>query len=160
MNRTCFTLFLMILSLNLFSQMIPGQTAADLQLPDMNGKMVSLSELKGKVVLIDFWASWCGPCRHNNPRLVKLYNKYHEKGLEIYGVSLDEDAESWKKAVHHDKLVWIQVLDDKGWDGPSAAVYRVNMIPSSFLIDRQGVIRTINLEGPELESSVKDLLKD
>src|ERR1700730_240336 len=126
MNRICFTLFMIFISLNLFSQMIPGQTAADLSLPDLNGRTVSLSELKGKVVLIDFWASWCGPCRHNNPHLVKLYNKYHNRGLEIFGVSLDEDADSWKKAVSHDKLVWIQVLDDKGWEGPSASIYRVD----------------------------------
>jgi peroxiredoxin len=160
MNRICFTLFLMFVSLNLFSQMRPGQNATELSLPDLNGKLVSLSELKGKVVLIDFWASWCGPCRHNNPRLVKLYNKYHDKGLEIYGVSLDEDMDSWKKAVRHDKLVWIQVIDDKGWNATSTAAYGVDMIPSSFLIDRQGIIRTVNAEGPELESSVRDLLKD
>jgi peroxiredoxin len=160
MNRICFILFFMVLRLNLFSQMIPGQTAADLSLPDLNGKIVTLSDLKGKVVLIDFWASWCGPCRHNNPRLVKLYNKYHNKGLEIYGVSLDEDADSWKKAVHHDKLIWIQVIDDKGWEATSASAYNVDMIPSSFLIDRQGIIRTINAEGPDLERSVRDLLKD
>ena len=160
MNRICFTLFLMVISLNLFSQMKPGQTAADLSLPDLNGKLMSLSELKGKVVLIDFWASWCGPCRHNNPHLVKLYNKYHGKGLEIYGVSLDENMNNWKKAVHHDKLAWIQVIDDKGWEAPSASSYGVDMIPSSFLIDRRGVIRSINAEGPELESSVRDLLKD
>jgi peroxiredoxin len=160
MNRICFILFFMVLRLNLFAQMIPGQSAADLSLPDLNGKMVTLSELKGKVVLIDFWASWCGPCRHNNPRLVKLYNKFHNKGLEIYGVSLDEDADSWKKAVRHDKLIWIQVIDDKGWEAPSASVYNVDMIPSSFLIDRQGIIRTINAEGPDLERSVRDLLKD
>ena len=97
MNRIWFTLFLMMISLNLFSQMRPGQTAADLSLPDLNGKTVSLSELKGKVVLIDFWASWCGPCRQNNPRLVKLYNKYHEKGLEIYGISLDDDIAAGKR---------------------------------------------------------------
>jgi peroxiredoxin len=140
--------------------MIPGQTATDLSLPDLNGKMITLSELKGKVVLIDFWASWCGPCRHNNPRLAKLYKKYHSKGLEIYGISLDEEIDSWKKAVRHDKLNWIQVIDDKGWEAPSASAYGVDMIPSSFLIDREGVIRTINAEGPDLESSVKDLLKD
>jgi len=150
----------MVLSLNLFSQMIPGQTATDLSLPDLNGKMISLSELKGKVVLIDFWASWCGPCRHNNPRLAKLYKKYHSKGLEIYGISLDEEIDSWKKAVRHDKLNWIQVIDDKGWEAPSASAYGVDMIPSSFLIDREGVIRIINAEGPDLESSVRDLLKD
>jgi peroxiredoxin len=160
MNRICLILFLMAISLNLFSQMRPGQTAANLSLPDLNGKSISLSELKGKVILIDFWASWCGPCRHNNPRLVKLYNKYHGKGLEIYGVSLDEDMESWKKAVHHDKLVWIQVIDDKGWEAQSASVYGVDAIPSSFLIDKQGVIRFINMEGPELENNVRDLLKD
>ena len=160
MNRICLTLFCVVLSLNLFSQMMPGQTATDLSLPGLSGKMVTLSELKGKVVLIDFWASWCGPCRHNNPRLVKLYNKYHSKGLEIYGVSLDEDADSWKKAVRHDKLSWIQVIDDKGWEATSASAYSVDMIPSSFLIDRQGIIRTINAEGPDLEKSVRDLLKD
>ena len=160
MNRICLTLFLMIISLNLFSQMTTGQNAADLSLPDQNGKTVSLSEFKGKVVLLDFWASWCGPCRHNNPKLVKLYNKYHEKGFEIYGVSLDEDMKSWKKAVRNDKLNWVQVIDDKGWDARSIATYGINFIPSSFLIDRDGVIRTINAEGPELESSVKDLLKD
>lgn len=160
MNRIWFTMFLMIVSLNLFSQMRPGQTAADLSLPDLNGKKVSLSGLKGKVVLIDFWASWCGPCRQNNPRLVKLYKKYHEKGFEIYGISLDEDIDSWKKAVRHDRLTWIQVIDDRGWEALSVSAYGIDMIPTSFLIDREGVIRSINAEGPELESSVKDLLKD
>ncbi len=160
MNRIWLTLFLMIVSLNLFSQMRPGQTATDLSLPDLNGKKVSLSELKGKVVLIDFWASWCGPCRQNNPRLVKLYNKYHGKGFEIYGISLDDDISSWKKAVRHDRLTWIQVIDDRGWEALSASTYGVDMIPTSFLIDREGVIRTINAEGSELESNVKDLLKD
>jgi peroxiredoxin len=160
MNRIFIILFLMIISQNLFSQMRPGQNAVDLSLPDLNGKTVSLSEFKGKVVLLDFWASWCGPCRHNNPRLVKLYNKFHDKGFEIYGVSLDEDTKSWKKAVRNDKLNWVQVIDDKGWDAVSIATYGINFIPSSFLIDRDGVIRTINAEGSELESSVKDLLKD
>jgi len=160
MNRIYITLFLLIISLNLFSQMRTGQNAADLSLPDLEGKTVSLSEFKGKVVLLDFWASWCGPCRHNNPRLVKLYNKFHDKGFEIYGVSLDEDTKSWKKAVHIDKLRWVQVIDDKGWEATSNATYGIDFIPSSFLIDRNGVIRTINAEGPELESSVMDLLKD
>jgi peroxiredoxin len=160
MNRIYFTGFLMIISLNLFSQMRTGQNATDLSLPDLNGKMVTLTDLKGKVVLIDFWASWCGPCRHNNPRLLKLYKKYHDKGFEIYGISLDEDIDSWKKAVHQDKLIWIQVIDDKGWAASSASIYGVDYIPSSFLIDRQGVIRTINAEGSGLENSLKDLLKD
>jgi len=148
------------ISLNLFSQMRSGFTAVNLSLPDINGKTISLSELHGKVVLIDFWASWCGPCRRNNPRLVKLYNKYHQKGLEIYGVSLDENVNSWKNAVKHDKLEWIQVIDDKGWDSAAATLYGVDMIPSSFLLDRGGIIRTVNAEGPDLENSVRDLLKD
>jgi peroxiredoxin len=160
MNRFCFTMLMMVISLNLFSQMRAGQTAVELSLPDLNGKIVSLTDLKGKVVLIDFWASWCGPCRHNNPRLLKIYKKYHDKGLEIYGVSLDDDRDSWKKAVQHDKLTWIQVIDDKGWAATSASMYGVDFIPSSFLIDKQGVIRTVNAEGPDLENSVRDLLKD
>jgi len=160
MNRICITLFLMFISLNLFSQMMPGKSAADLSLPDLNGNHVKLSELKGKVVLIDFWASWCGPCRHNNPNLVKLYNKFRNKGFEIYGVSLDDNENSWKKAVTHDKLTWIQVIDENGWESSSARIYGVDMIPSSFLIDRRGIIRIINAEGADLESSVKDLLKD
>jgi len=160
MNRFWVTLLLMGISVNLFSQMRPGQAAANLSLPDQDGKIVSLSDLKGKVVLIDFWASWCGPCRHNNPRLVKLYNKFHAQGLEIFGVSLDEEEASWKKAVHHDRLSWIQVIDDKGWQSSAASLYGVDMIPSSFLVDRQGIIRTVNEEGPELENSVKGLLKD
>jgi peroxiredoxin len=160
MNRIFFSLLLMGLSLNIFAQMRPGLSAADLSLPDMNGNHLRLSDLKGKVVLIDFWASWCGPCRHNNPRLVKLYNKYHAKGLEIYGISLDDDPSSWVKAVHHDKLNWIQVIDDQGWAASSANIYGVDMIPSSFLLDKKGIIRTMNTEGEELENSIRDLLKE
>jgi peroxiredoxin len=160
MNRICITLFLLITSLNIFAQMSPGQTAADISLPDLNGKTISLSEFKGKVILIDFWASWCGPCRHNNPHLVKLYNKYHDKGLEIYGISLDDNVNSWRRAVKHDKLGWTQVIDDKGWAASSANIYGVDMIPSSFLVDQHGIIRVINAEGPDLENSIRDLLKD
>ena len=160
MNRIFFTVFLMAITSNLFSQMRIGEDATELSLPDQTGKMVSLSELKGKVILIDFWASWCGPCRQNNPHLIKLYNKFHDKGLEIYGISLDEEVSNWKKAVRHDKLSWVQVIDDKGWEAQSAAKYGVDMIPSSFLIDKQGVIRAINIEGSELENNIKELLKE
>jgi len=160
MIRTIIIGMLLILSLNLFSQMRPGQAAADLSLPDMNGNRLRLSDLRGKIVLIDFWASWCGPCRHNNPNLVRLYKKYHDKGVEIYGISLDDNTRSWIRAVHHDKMQWIQVIDDQGWAASSAHIYGVDMIPSSFLLDRQGIIRAVNAEGPDLEKIIGDLLKD
>ncbi len=160
MNRIYLIAFLMTLTSNVFSQMRVGDDATELSLPDQNGKIVSLSDLKGKVVLIDFWASWCGPCRHNNPHLLKIYNKFHDKGLEIYGISLDEEVNSWRKAVRHDRLSWIQVIDDKGWQAQSASKYGVEMIPSSFLLDKQGVVRAIDLEGSELESNIRELLKD
>jgi len=159
MKRICIIFFVLFMSLNTFSQMNTGTPAADLSLPDMNGNLIRLSDLKGKVVLIDFWASWCGPCRKNNPHLVKLYHKYHGKGLEIFGVSLDDDHQNWKEAVSHDRMDWIQVIDDKGWNASSALTYGVEMIPSSFLIDRDGVIRKVNAEGWPLESEIKTLLK-
>ena len=159
MKRSYVLIFAIFLSLNVFSQMNTGTKAADLSLPDMNGNLVRLSDLKGKVVLIDFWASWCGPCRKNNPHLVKLYRKYHGKGLEIYGISLDDDHRNWKEAVSQDKMEWIQVIDDKGWNASSALLYGVDMIPSSFLVDKEGVIRKVNAEGWPLESEIKTLLK-
>jgi peroxiredoxin len=159
MKQIYIFIFLIIISLNSFSQMRTGNAASDLSLPDINGNMVNLSGLKGKVVLLDFWASWCVPCRRNNPHLLKLYHKYHSKGLEIYGVSLDNDHDNWKEAVSQDHMEWIQVIDDKGWDASSALAYGVDMIPSSFLIDKCGVIRKVNVEGAPLESGIKHLLK-
>ncbi|MFI5155646.1 MAG: peroxiredoxin family protein [Chitinophagales bacterium] len=141
------------------SQIKLGQTAPDLSLPDMNGNQVGLSHLRGKVILIDFWASWCAPCRRNNPNLVRLYKKYHELGLEIYGISIDNNGEHWKEAVQQDKMDWIQVNDDKGWDASSVNLYGINAIPASFLVDKQRIVRQIDLSARHLEMEIKSLLK-
>jgi peroxiredoxin len=145
--------------LGVSAQIRVGQPAPDLSLPDGDGHPVQLSSMKGSVVLIDFWASWCGPCRMNNPHLVKFYNKYRTQGLQILGVSLDENGDAWRGAVGQDHLSWLQVNDNKGWNAPSAAAYGVNSIPASFLVDKEGIVRGVNLVGWGLESKVKTLLK-
>lgn len=159
MKKIFILLLLAATALSGSAQIKANQPAPDLSLPDGNGNAVQLSGLKGSVVLIDFWASWCGPCRMNNPHLVKLYAKYHQKGLEILGVSLDANGEAWKAAIGQDGLPWLQVNDNKGWNAASAAVYGVESIPASFLLDKDGVIRAVNLVGWQLESKIKTLLK-
>jgi peroxiredoxin len=159
MKKLFFLMFLTASALSGSAQIKAGQPAPDLSLPDADGKTVQLSSLKGSVVLIDFWASWCGPCRQNNPHLVKLYNKYHDKGLEILGISLDNNSDAWRAAIGQDGIGWRQVIDIKGWDAASAATYGVNSIPASFLLDKDGVIRAVNLVGWQLESKIKTLLK-
>jgi len=124
----------------------------------LKGDSIKLSSLKGKVVLLDFWASWCGPCRISNRQLVKLYNKYKDKGFEIFGVSLDEEKGDWKKAITKDKITWLQAIDDRGWDAQSAIRWQVDAIPASFLINKNGDVVAINLEKNELEQKIKELL--
>jgi len=136
-----------------------GMPAPEINMNDPNGIPLSLSSLKGKVVLLDFWASWCKPCRAANPFVVSLYNKYKDKGLEIYSVSLDFKKEAWLKAIDQDKLSWRNhVCDMKQWQSPVVALYGFNGIPFSCLIDKKGNIAGKNLQGPEMEEKIKELL--
>lgn len=137
-----------------------GQPAPDITLPDADGNMKSISSLRGKVVLLDFWASWCGPCRKENPYVVKVYNQFHQKGFEIFSVSLDKDRAAWLKAISADNLTWPDHVSDlKYWNSAGAAIYGVTAIPYSVLIDREGLIIAKKLRGDALEKKVSELLK-
>ncbi|NER13407.1 redoxin domain-containing protein [Leptobacterium flavescens] len=135
-----------------------GKIAPDFTAPTPDGRMAQLDKIKGKVTIIDFWASWCKPCRVENPRVVALYNKYHEKGLTILGVSLDRRMEDWMNAVQQDGLPWLQVSSLKHWQEPVAKLYNVNEIPATYILDENRRIVAKNLRGPELEAKIAELL--
>lgn len=130
----------------------------DFEATTTDGKSVKLSSFKGKVFLLDFWASWCGPCRVSNRQLVKVYNKYRDKGFEILGVSLDEEKEDWIKAIAKDKITWPQVISLGGWEAEAAIKWNIEALPSSFLIDQEGNVVAIDLDKNDLEKKIKELL--
>ncbi len=136
-----------------------GKTAPEFAQNDASGKPVSLSSFKGKYVLVDFWASWCGPCRAENPNVVKAYSKFHSKGFDILGVSLDEKKDKWEDAIKKDNLVWTQVSDLQGWKNSVAAEYGVQGIPMNFLVDKDGKIIGKGLRGEDLEKKLAEVLK-
>jgi len=136
-----------------------GDMAPEISLADTSGSIVALSSVRGKVTLVDFWASWCGPCRAENPNVVSVYRKYHKKGLEIYSVSLDNDKSKWKAAIQHDKLKWKHVSGLKGWDDPYVKIYGVGGIPDNFLLDKNGKVIATNLRGKELSALLGQVLK-
>jgi peroxiredoxin len=158
LKRIPFLAVILLLSQALNSQPRFGQQAYEIALPTVIGDTIKLSSLKGKVVLIDFWASWCGPCRITNRKMVKIYPKYKAKGFEILGVSLDKDRADWKKAVVKDKISWLQVNDNGGWEAKTGAQWNIYQIPTSYLIDKEGRIVGMDLEGKELEKALRELL--
>ncbi len=135
-----------------------GKIAPDFTQNQVDGTAMNLSDLRGKVVLVDFWASWCRPCRKANPEVVALYNKYKDQDFEIIGVSLDRNKGAWEKAIEVDKLTWYHVSDLKGWQNAVAQLYGVRSVPQTFLLDAEGRIIARNLKGPALEAAVKKAL--
>lgn len=139
-----------------------GNQAPDLFLKDPYGNELSLSSLRGKLVLLDFWASWCRPCRNENPAVVQAYQEFKDRkfkngnGFTVYSVSLDANAEAWKKAIEQDGLAWTSHVSDlKGWNSEAAAKYQVESIPSNFLLNEKGVIIAKNLRGDDLTSALQ-----
>lgn len=138
---------------------LPSSKAADFTQPDVNGQPVSLSQFRGKYVLVDFWASWCQPCRKENPNIVKAYNQFKDKNFTILGVSLDQNKDAWQKAIQQDSLTWNHVSDLRFWNNEAAALYGVQSIPYNVLIDPQGNIIAENLHGAELEQTLRQVLQ-
>ncbi|MGV8877497.1 MAG: redoxin domain-containing protein [Sphingobacteriaceae bacterium] len=136
-----------------------GTLAPDFTQNDPNGKPVKLSSFKGKYVLIDFWASWCAPCREENPNVVKVFNQYKDKNFTVLGVSLDKEKTNWVKAIENDGLTWTHVSDLKGWYNEVATLYSVRAVPQNLLIDPTGKIIAKNLRGEELVQRMAELIK-
>lgn len=135
-----------------------GDRYVDFESKNINGKSQKLSELEGKTVLLEFWASWCGPCRKENPNLVKTYNEFKNKGFEIFAVSQDSDKNSWVKAIEQDGLPWMHVSDLKGDQNEASLIYGIYVIPDNFLISKDGIIIGRNLKGKELVKKLEEIL--
>jgi peroxiredoxin len=141
------------------AQVRVGQAAPEIALPNAKDSIVTLSSFKGKVVLIDFWASWCYPCRQSIPGVIKLYNKYKDKGFEVLAVSIDSKRSEWKKAGKYFRFPYTSLLDPSGWNAKVIDTYGIEGIPATFLLDKEGRIVAIDAEGPALEAAIKRLLQ-
>lgn len=145
--------------ISILEKVAPGEKFTDFELPTPDGKTLALSDITGKnYILIDFWASWCGPCRRENPNVVAMYNEFKDRGFDIIGVSLDESRETWLKAIDDDQLAWHHVSDLKGWSSAAGRLYGVKSIPHTVLIDPDGIIIEKNLRGDALEARLEELL--
>lgn len=144
--------------MSLLEKLSVGQIAPDFTALTPEGKSISLSDFKGKYVLLDFWASWCGPCRQDNPHLVKMYHQFKDKNFTVLGFSLDNDTQKWQKAIQQDKLDWTHISELKQWDAETAKLYNINSIPASFILDPDGKILAKNLRGKELEDFLSKTL--
>jgi len=145
-------------TLDLLKKSRLGKQMPDFMQRDTTGKPVQFSSFKGKYVLVDFWASWCGPCRAENPNVLKAYNAFKDKGFTVVGISLDDKAANWKKAIRDDKMPWVQLSDLKGWKNEVSADFGIQSIPSNLLIDPSGKIVAKNLRGAMLVDKLKELL--
>jgi len=136
-----------------------GQIADEIALPTPTGDTLRLSSFRGKVVLLDFWASWCKPCRAANKGMAKVYSKFRDKGFEIYSISIDDEQDKWIRAIKQDKITWNQVNSKGGWYSPLVRQWGIDGIPTSFLVDKDGVLVAMDLDGKQLEETLKYMLE-
>lgn len=152
-------LLLFISTSNAIAQPQKGETVPDIVLQDSSGNKLSLYDLNAKLILVDFWASWCAPCRKSNKMLRDTYQKFGASGFEIFGVSIDQSERDWRKAIVADKILWKQVVDTNGWDGAVAQKWKIELLPTSFLINEKKQVIAINPSHSEIERLLKEILK-
>ncbi len=136
-------------------ELVEGSKFPDFEVQDIDGKPLSIGNYKGKIVMLDFWATWCGPCVHELPNVVSVYGKYHDKGFEIIGISLDQDKEKLTSFLKEKNVTWAQYFDGQGWQNKLASKYGITSIPSTFLLDKEGKIIGVGLRGEELQGAIE-----